>query len=43
MNANAQDRFEHHVTSPPLRIGTALLVVLILAAGISPLIFSLFN
>jgi hypothetical protein len=38
-----EDRFVHEVTSPQLRIGAAILVVLILAAGVSPLIHSIFN
>lgn len=38
-----QERYEHEVTSPPLKIGTALLAVAIIAAGVSPLILSFFN
>jgi hypothetical protein len=40
---NREDSFEHDVTSPPLRIGTALLVAIILIAGVSPLFYSLFS
>ncbi|MHB1361676.1 MAG: hypothetical protein ACYCW5_03635 [Thermoleophilia bacterium] len=40
---SAQERFEHRVTSPQLRLGAAILVLLILAAGISPLIQSIFS
>ena len=40
---STQERFEHRVTSPQLRLGAAILVVLILAAGITPLIQSLFK
>ena len=38
---NMNDRFEHHVTSPQLRLGAALLVALIIVAGIAPLVFSI--
>jgi len=40
---NSMDGFEHKVTSPPLKLGAALLVVLILIAGVLPLIYSIFN
>jgi len=40
---NTQPRYEHKVTSPPLKLGAALLVGVILIAGISPLIHSIFN
>ena len=40
---NREDTFEHEVTSPPLKIGTALLVALILIAGVSPLVYSIFS
>ncbi|MFA6001989.1 MAG: hypothetical protein WC828_07740 [Thermoleophilia bacterium] len=38
-----EDGFKHEVPSPPLLIGAALLIILIVAAGISPLIYSFFN
>lgn len=38
-----EERFNHQVTSPPLRLGAALLVILILIAGVSPLIYSILN
>lgn len=38
---NTNDRFEHEVTSPQLRLGAALLVALIMIAGIAPLVFSI--
>ncbi|MEK6537426.1 MAG: hypothetical protein AABZ63_08070, partial [Actinomycetota bacterium] len=34
---------QHQVTSAPLRLGAALLVILILIAGVSPLIYSILN
>ena len=40
---HTDESFEHEVTSPPLLLGAALLVVLILIAGVSPLIYSFFN
>ncbi|MHB9112605.1 MAG: hypothetical protein ACYC4D_08300 [Thermoleophilia bacterium] len=38
-----EEGFEHEVTSPQLRLGAALLVVLILAAGVAPLVYSIFQ
>jgi hypothetical protein len=40
---STNERFEHEVTSPQLRLGAALLVVLIMAAGIAPLVYSIFQ
>lgn len=40
---STNERFEHKVTSPQLRLGAALLVVLIMAAGIAPLVYSIFQ
>ncbi|MFA5810448.1 MAG: hypothetical protein WC935_09000 [Thermoleophilia bacterium] len=38
-----EDGFKHEITSPPLRLGAALLVILIVIAGVSPLVYSFFN
>lgn len=40
---STQESFHHEVTSPQLRLGAAILVVLIMAAGIAPLVYSIFQ
>lgn len=38
---STEERVEHEVTSPQLRLGAALLVVLIMVAGVAPLVYSI--
>ncbi|MFA5802612.1 MAG: hypothetical protein WC911_09095 [Thermoleophilia bacterium] len=40
---HVEDGFKHEVTSAPLLVGAALLVILIVIAGVSPLFYSLIN
>ena len=40
---STQERYEHQVMSPHLRLGAAILVLLIVIAGVVPLIQSFFN
>ena len=40
---SAEEGFEHRITSGRLRLGAAILVILILIAGVSPLIHSIFS
>ena len=41
MNSHIDDSFEHEITSPSLKLGTAILAAVIIVAGVAPLAVSI--